>query len=59
MSKSDSTDWARILLTDSSEKIFSKCKRATSDSIPEIFFDPVQRPAISNLVFFNIFITFN
>lgn len=50
MSKSDPTDWSRILLTDSADQIFLKCKRATSDSTSNIYYDLIQRPAISNLV---------
>lgn len=52
MSKSDITNWSKIFLIDSANEIFLKCKRATSDSISNIYYDLENRPAISNLVCF-------
>jgi len=50
MSKSDPLDASRINLTDSRDIIFDKLKRAKTDAIPEIYFDPKTRPEISNLL---------
>lgn len=53
MSKSDSSDQSRINLTDSEDQIADKFKRATTDSIEGVSYDPENRPHVSNLV--NIF----
>ena len=50
MSKSDRSVLSRIELTDSADIILQKCKRAQSDSIGTISFDPEMRPGVSNLV---------
>ncbi|PVU94442.1 hypothetical protein BB561_002543 [Smittium simulii] len=50
MSKSDSNPKATILLTDSANEIKSKIMKAVTDSTAEIFYDPVNRPGISNLL---------
>lgn len=50
MSKSDADPKSRILLTDSSEDIQKKIKQALTDSEPNITYDPVNRPGVSNLV---------
>ena len=50
MSKSDPSDASRINLVDSSDQIFAKIKRAKTDLIPNISYDPASRPDVSNLV---------
>jgi tryptophanyl-tRNA synthetase len=50
MSKSDPSDASRINLDDSADKIFEKIKRAKTDSVTGISFDPEARPEVSNLV---------
>jgi len=50
MSKSDPSDASRINLVDSDELIASKIKRAVTDSIPEIYYDAQNRPAVANLL---------
>lgn len=50
MSKSDESDYSRINLTDSADMIMSKFKKAKTDSIAEISYDPDNRPDISNLL---------
>ncbi len=50
MSKSDDSDYSRINLTDSADMIMNKFKKAKTDSIAEITYDPDNRPDISNLL---------
>ena len=50
MSKSDVNQQTRIDLTDSPDEVFTKIKKAVSDTTPTISYDPVNRPGISNLV---------
>lgn len=50
MSKSHPYPYSRILLTDSRDEINAKIRRALTDSIPGITYDPVNRPAVSNLL---------
>jgi len=50
MSKSAPDANSRILITDTPEQIRSKIKKAVTDSIPNLSFDPVNRPAVSNLL---------
>jgi tryptophanyl-tRNA synthetase len=53
MSKSEESDYSRINLTDDSDTIAKKIKKATSDMEPGISYDVEKRPEVSNLV--NIF----
>lgn len=53
MSKSEESDQSRINLTDSADVIMQKMKKATTDSISEIYYDVENRPSVSNLL--NIF----
>jgi tryptophanyl-tRNA synthetase len=53
MSKSDTADGSRINLTDSDDLIAAKIKKAVTDSEPTIYYDPDNRPAVTNLL--NIF----
>ena len=53
MSKSDASDAARINLTDSPDTIMQKLKKAKTDNLAEITYDPTHRPEVSNLI--NIF----
>lgn len=55
MSKSDSSAFSRIMLSDSEDEIQKKCRRALSDSNPKIEFNMLHRPAISNLVIIILF----
>lgn len=50
MSKSDASDYSRINLTDDADTIAKKFKKATSDSVEGISYDPEARPEASNLV---------
>ena len=50
MSKSDPQPQSRILLTDSPPEIAEKVKKAVTDSIDGISFDPQNRPGLSNLL---------
>jgi len=50
MSKSDPSDFSRIMLTDTDAQIKSKIKKAKTDLITGISFDPQTRPDISNLL---------
>ena len=50
MSKSAPDTNSRILLTDPHSTISQKVRRATTDSLPEITYDPINRPGVSNLL---------
>lgn len=50
MSKSDASDMSRINLTDDADAIASKFRKAKSDSIEGISYDPAGRPEASNLL---------
>ncbi|KAL4400741.1 Tryptophan--tRNA ligase, mitochondrial [Malassezia pachydermatis] len=50
MSKSAPDANSRILLTDTPEQIRAKIKKAVTDSDPSLGFDPMHRPAVSNLL---------
>ena len=50
MSKSDPSDQSRINLTDDADTIASKIRKAKSDSILGIAYDPENRPEASNLL---------
>ncbi|KAJ2507869.1 Tryptophan--tRNA ligase, mitochondrial [Coemansia sp. RSA 1939] len=50
MSKSDPAELSRITLTDTDDQIRLKIKKASTDSIREISYDPELRPGVSNLL---------
>jgi Tryptophanyl-tRNA synthetase len=50
MSKSDPSDYSRITLTDDADTIAKKFKKAKSDAIEGISYDPEVRPEASNLI---------
>lgn len=50
MSKSEGEDSGRINLTDNPDTIRSKIRKAVTDSINAVTYDPVARPGVSNLV---------
>src|SRR5690349_12752584 len=50
MSKSDPSEQSRISLTDDADAIALKIRRAKSDSILGVSYDPEQRPEASNLL---------
>jgi tryptophanyl-tRNA synthetase len=50
MSKSDPSDQSRINLKDDKDTIYQKLKRAKTDSIAEITYDPETRPEVANLL---------
>ncbi|WP_342268132.1 tryptophan--tRNA ligase [Candidatus Tisiphia endosymbiont of Empis tessellata] len=50
MSKSDPSDLSRINLNDSQDQIYKKIKKAKTDHLAEISYDPQNRPEISNLI---------
>src|ERR1700722_10773576 len=50
MSKSDESDYSRILLTDNAETIGLKFRKAKSDSLPTIEYEPETRPEVANLI---------
>lgn len=53
MSKSEESDYSRINLTDDAEAIDLKFRKAKSDAISGLSYDPVSRPEAANLI--NIF----
>ena len=50
MSKSEGEDSGRINLTDNPDTIRKKIRKAVTDSINEVTYDPATRPGVSNLV---------
>jgi len=50
MSKSDPSDLSRINMSDSAELIKKKIRKAKTDTIEGISYDPNKRPEISNLI---------
>src|SRR5690606_22556480 len=50
MSKSDPSDYARIHLDDSDEAIQAKIRKAKSDALAGLSYDPEMRPEASNLL---------
>ena len=50
MSKSDPSDWSRINLTDDADTIAAKFKKAKSDMVEGISYDPETRPEAANLL---------
>jgi tryptophanyl-tRNA synthetase len=56
MSKSDESDYSRINLTDDADLIVQKIKKAKTDAIVGITYEPESRPDIANLI--NIYSAF-
>ena len=50
MSKSDPSEQSRIHLVDTDDQIRKKLRRAQTDSIIGMRYDPENRPAVSNLI---------
>jgi tryptophanyl-tRNA synthetase len=50
MSKSDPSPMSRILITDSRAEIETKIKKARTDSIELVTYEPETRPAVANLI---------
>ncbi|XP_034241429.1 tryptophan--tRNA ligase, mitochondrial [Thrips palmi] len=50
MSKSDQDPRSRINLYDSADEILTKCKKAVTDCVSAVAYDPDNRPGISNLL---------
>ena len=50
MSKSDASNKGRIELTDSADEIRNKIRKAITDHMSSISYDPDNRPGVSNLV---------
>lgn len=50
MSKSDASGLSKILLTDDADTIRKKIMRAVTDTEPGVKFDPVNKPAVANLM---------
>ena len=50
MSKSDPDPLSCIYLSDSDDVVVKKIKSSVTDSNRELFFDPVSRPGVSNLI---------
>ena len=50
MSKSDPSDYSRIHLDDDADTIAAKIRKAKSDALPGITYDPENRPESSNLL---------
>ena len=50
MSKSEGEDSGRINLTDNPDAIRRKIRKAVTDSINEVTYDPATRPGVSNLL---------
>lgn len=50
MSKSDPDQRSYIQLIDEPDVILDKCKKALTDSISHVYYDPEKRPGVSNLL---------
>lgn len=50
MSKSDPSDYSRITLTDDADTIAQKIRKAQTDTIEGITYDPENRPSVANLL---------
>ncbi|TRY61760.1 hypothetical protein TCAL_01803 [Tigriopus californicus] len=50
MSKSDVNPKSCIFLDDTPDQVLTKCRKAVTDSISEVSYDPENRPGVSNLV---------
>jgi tryptophanyl-tRNA synthetase len=50
MSKSEESDYSRINLTDDTDAIANKFKKAQTDSDPSLTFDKENRPSVANLI---------
>lgn len=50
MSKSEQDPKSRIEITDTRDDILEKCKKALTDLISEVTFDPDNRPGVANLI---------
>ncbi|KAJ1678483.1 hypothetical protein EV182_003960 [Spiromyces aspiralis] len=50
MSKSDPTPNAAIFLTDTDDEIRTKVRKATTDPIDTVSYDPENRPGVANLL---------
>ena len=50
MSKSDPSEYSRINLTDDNDTIRNKAKKAKTDSIAEVSYEPDTRPDVANLI---------
>lgn len=50
MSKSDPSDYSRINLTDDADVIAKKIRKAQTDTLDGISYDPQNRPAVANLL---------
>ena len=50
MSKSDPSDYSRITLTDDADTIAKKFRKATSDMVEGISYEPETRPEVANLL---------
>lgn len=50
MSKSDPSDFSRINMSDDEDLINQKIRKAKTDDIEGISYDPIKRPEISNLI---------
>jgi tryptophanyl-tRNA synthetase len=50
MSKSDPNANSRIMINDAESEIQKKIRKATTDSIQGITYDPINRPGVSNLI---------
>ncbi|KAF7274063.1 tryptophanyl-tRNA synthetase, mitochondrial isoform X2 [Rhynchophorus ferrugineus] len=57
MSKSDPDIKSRICLTDSTDDIVNKIKKAVTDFTSEVTFNPEERPGVSNLISIHSFVT--
>lgn len=50
MSKSDKDQSSSVYVTEDEDSISKKIRKATTDSIQEIYYDPETRPGVSNLI---------
>lgn len=50
MSKSDTDERSRILVTDTPDQILAKVKKAITDFTSAVTFDPIERPGVANLI---------
>lgn len=57
MSKSDGDKLSKIMILDKPDDIINKIKKAKTDFISEVNYDPINRPGVSNLLLLNSLIS--
>ncbi|KAJ8982069.1 hypothetical protein NQ317_001478 [Molorchus minor] len=57
MSKSDPDPKSRICLTDKADDIVRNIKKSVTDFTSEVYYNPTERPGVSNLISIHSFVT--